>query len=129
MAPRRRYPWGDEPPGHKGVWRANCVNEPQYGERSPAPVGNYPEGASAYGCLDMAGNVWEWCEDWFSETYYTSCPPTNPRGPRTGPGRVIRGGAWNSEHRYVTTTFRTYLAPDEWWNIVGFRTALTLRTK
>jgi formylglycine-generating enzyme required for sulfatase activity/serine/threonine protein kinase len=125
--PRRCYPWGDVKPNDGGDWRANCVQEPQYGERSCSPVGSYIQGASPYGCFDMAGNVWQWCEDWYNENYYANSIPNNPRGPRSGSGHALRGGAWNSEHRYITTTFRAWLEPDQWWNIVGFRTVLTLK--
>src|SRR5262249_11523023 len=45
---------------------------------------------------DMHGNVWQWCNDWYSENYYTESPRDNPKGPATGKQRVLRGGAWDS---------------------------------
>ena len=55
-------------------------------------VGSYPAGASPYGALDMAGNVWEWLNDWYNGSYYSSSPGSNPPGPATGSYRVLRGG-------------------------------------
>lgn len=121
----RRYPWGDDIPS-KGGWKANCQHEPEYGGRSTSPVGHYPKGASPYGCLDMVGNVWEWCNDWFDDTYYQTSPPQDPSGPRTGNGKVIRGGAWNSDPKLVSTTFRGWMEADQWWNVIGFRTVYKL---
>lgn len=120
--PKRRYPWGNEGPSMSG-WKANCQNEPEYGERSTSPVGKYTKGASPYGCLDMVGNVWEWCSDWFDENYYQTSSEPNPIGPRMGSAKVVRGGAWNSEHAMVTTTCRSWMETDKWWNVIGFRTA------
>ena len=58
-------------------------------------VGNYEIGKSPYNVYDMAGNVWEWVSDWYSEDYYQNSPPLNPAGPESGDLRVVRGGAWN----------------------------------
>ncbi len=120
--PKRRYPWGNDFPNTNDEWFANCLGEPKYGCRMPSPVGSFPKGSSPYGCLDMAGNIWEWCLDWYDENYYKTSPASNPRGPKTGKGRVLRGGCWNSEVDKITTTFRCWMEPDLWWNIVGFRT-------
>ena len=86
----RAYPWGDQ--------AANCSLANFYvgpycvGDTSA--VGSYPAGASPYGALDMAGNVWEWVADWYGETYYPSSPYSNPPGPASGSHRVLRGGSW-----------------------------------
>jgi len=128
-APKRLYPWGDEEPGAGNVWFANYANEPRFGMRTPSPVGTYPDGSSPYGCLDMSGNIWEWCADWFSDGYYKTAPTTNPKGPKNGTGRTIRGGAWNCPPDKLTTTFRTWMEPDQWWNILGFRTTKVLVVK
>ena len=58
-------------------------------------VGSYLAGASPYGALDMAGNVWEWVNDWYNGSYYSVSPPVNPPGPATGSLRVLRGGGWH----------------------------------
>jgi formylglycine-generating enzyme required for sulfatase activity len=85
----REYPWGN-------VWDARrcvCSVSPADAE-STAPVGSVPAGASPYGCLDMAGNVWEWCADWYADTYYEAAPARDPKGPAQGRWRVLRGGSW-----------------------------------
>lgn len=124
--PDRRYTWGNILPNQGEEWLANCVGEPMYGQRSPSPVGLYLQGASPYGCLDMCGNVWEFCQDWFLDTYYKSCPNKNPKGPKNGAGKVLRGGAWNSEVDKISTTYRSWMEPNDWWNIIGFRTVKNL---
>jgi len=102
----RQCPWGNSAPGSSR--NGNFADEaakrefPNWmivsgyddGYVRTAPVGTYPAGASPYGCLDMAGNVWEWCSDWYGETYYGTSPSNNPQGPSSGSSRVLRGGSW-----------------------------------
>ncbi|MGO8673879.1 MAG: formylglycine-generating enzyme family protein [Capsulimonadaceae bacterium] len=85
----RQYPWGDD-------WdSAKCANSVPPGNlSSPKPVGSYPSGASPYGIMDMAGNVWNWCSDWYDEGYWKSDHGMDPAGPASGNGRVLRGGSW-----------------------------------
>ena len=88
------------------------------------PVGSFPEGASWCGAQDLAGNVWEWCADWYGP--YVSAPVTNPTGPATGSVRVLRGGSWygvlNMRSGYRGTARGDGSNPDDWENgIVGFR--------
>jgi serine/threonine-protein kinase len=64
------------------------------GYADTAPVGSYLAGASPYGALDMAGNVWEWVADWYDAGYYAGSPAENPSGPDSGEYRVLRGGSW-----------------------------------
>ena len=84
----RLYPWGNTPPDKNlanfddNIWDV-------------VAAGSYPAGASPYGALDMAGNVWEWTADWFGSDYYSQSPTQNPTGPETGTKRVLRGGSWN----------------------------------
>ena len=95
----RQYPWGwkwDD--ARCNTWSAVEAGrdgplESGKGYRRTRPVGSYPDGASPYGCLDMAGNVWEWCADWYDADYYREAPASNPPGPATGDARVIRGGS------------------------------------
>lgn len=94
----RVYPWGDGWDGEK------CNNMEDhnsagggYGKEQTAPVGSYPAGMSPYGLHDMAGNVWEYCQDRFSPYYYSQTPPggwVDPQGPSTGSRGVVRGGAY-----------------------------------
>ena len=88
----RKYPWGNDWDATKAV----CNLAPQNASDS-APVGSKPDGASPYGCLDMAGNVRQWCADCYDNAYYTHSPARNPTGPATGTYRVLRGGAWSGE--------------------------------
>lgn len=88
----RRFPWGT-------AWsesRCQCSHKVLGDSDGTAAVGNFPTGASPYGALDMAGNVWEWCADWYLPDYYLSAPTTDPKGPPTGTERVIRGGSWRN---------------------------------
>ena len=93
------------------------------GYQFTAPVGNYPKGASPYGALDMAGNVWEWVADWYDEKYYASSPAQNPKGPDSGQDRVLRGGSWDNWHRYVRAAVRHGLGPGARYDGLGFRCA------
>lgn len=88
-----------------------------------AKVGSYPAGASPYGALDMAGNLWEWVEDWYSNTYYASSPRLNPRGPLTGAFRACRGGSWDSPANDIRVTNRGMSDPNQCDGLVTIRCA------
>lgn len=85
-------------------------------------VGSFPAGASPYGVMDMAGNVWEWTSDWYSEDYYVNSPYENPTGPEIGNIKSIRGGAWNTVLRAIRVTNRHWAFPVR-DDILGFRCA------
>lgn len=84
------FPWGND----YDETRLQCSKNTPSDAASTAPVGSFPSGASPYGCLDMAGNAWQWCADWYGADYYKTSPKRNPSGPNSGEYRVIRGGSW-----------------------------------
>ena len=91
----RAYPWGDAAPTcalANGYVNGYCVGD-------TSAVSSYPAGASPYGVLDMAGNVWEWVNDWYNGSYYSVSPGSNPPGPATGSYRVKRGGGGSTSTR------------------------------
>lgn len=108
------YPWGDDDPTEELLNFNKNVGD-------TTEVGSYPEGASPFGALDMAGNAWEWVADRYSRTYYSSSPLENPLGPDTGFFRVLRGGGWNYRDTYVRSMHRNRGAPTISHDFVGFR--------
>ena len=95
-------------------------------DRGTVPVSSYPEGRSPYGAFNMAGNVWEWVQDWFSPTYYSELAtnPTlalNPQGPISGTQRVLRGGAWDSAPLFLRSMHRWSAEPGSPTPSIGFR--------
>jgi serine/threonine-protein kinase len=140
----REYPWGNE-------WYAGKANSSEIGfeqkavalfrralvsmvstklERSeaaagsPTPVGKYRSGASPYGVLDMAGNVWEWCADWYGDDYYLQSPKENPQCPSSGFCRVRRGGCFANGRALMRCAARSGDAPESTRHS-GFRVALS----
>jgi len=130
------YPWGDTFDGSRLNYRdASFVFQPNEhdtayddGYARWAPVGSYPDGASWCGALDMAGNVWEWVNDWYDDDYYARSPVENPQGPITAGLynlRVRRGGSWY-DYAWGGTAYRRGEVPSSLrihW--VGFRCAVS----
>jgi len=126
------FPWGD-------TWIDNAANHagnhdpwsnPYYVKTNP--VGYYDgsdhdgeyqttDGRSPYGAHDMAGNVFEWVNDWFAEDYYSTSPELNPQGPAAGTDRVRRGGSWYEYTTYMRTSLRIGSTPTNSYYDVGFR--------
>jgi len=84
----RTFPWGK-------AWDPAKCNNHQNGPGTMQPVGSFPEGASPYGAMDMAGNAWEWVADWYDAGYYAKSPAKNPTGPANGSEHIIRGGSYS----------------------------------
>ena len=91
----RTFPWGSDPPSDE-----RAVYGRTWGQLGNDTVGVRPAGISPYGVLDSEGNMWEFCEDWWDPDYYKVSPKQDPRGPKSGQSRVVRGGSWDS--RWVT---------------------------
>jgi eukaryotic-like serine/threonine-protein kinase len=113
----RKYPWGNKSP--------DCARANYYGCKGvTAAVGSYSAGASPYGALDMAGNVWEWVNDWYS-SYFGSSSVSNPQGPATGTDRVLRGGGWSFQEDSLRSAYRRSERPASQHDTLGFRCAAT----
>ncbi len=122
----RIYPWGN---AKLPIPCANFADrntsfawsdpEADDGFAETSPVGAFPHGASPFGVEDLAGNVWEWCLDFF-ETYKGG-ERINPRGPSSGVRRVYRGGSWRSRFSSLRATARGSNIPNFSCNDVGFR--------
>jgi len=116
----RTYPWGNNAPDKTLLNFNNNVG-------GTSPVGSYPQGVSPYGLHDMAGNVWEWVADWYSETYYSTLGENvlNPQGPTSVTYRVVRGGSWNNSDDYTRSADRGRDTPGSRYGSLGFRCALS----
>jgi formylglycine-generating enzyme required for sulfatase activity len=124
---QRRYPWGDN---HDGSYANYRYSGDPY-DQGTTPVGYYDgsihsdfqtkNGSSPYGAYDMAGNVWEWCLDWFGSSYYTTSPSSNPLGMTNGSLSVFRGGSWGDFSDQMRSTYRNYDLPYNGHENLGFR--------
>ncbi len=125
---QQRYPWGDEltPDGEHlcNIWQGDfpSSNTAADGYRSTAPVSAFqPNG---FGLFNMVGNVWEWCSDWFSNSYHVSATSLNPSGPPRGVARVMRGGSYLCHESYCNryrVAARSSNTPDSGTTNIGFR--------
>ncbi len=128
---QRIYPWGQQfDPTRLNYCDRNCDlpwRDPQHddGYADTSPVDAFPSGASPFGVLNMAGNVWEWVADWYDASYYAHSPARNPQGPASGTQRITRGGGIFDDHVFTTSTMRRRFTPDVASTSVGFRCAAT----
>lgn len=132
-----RFPWGNTATHNEANYRASPSIEYDlntYSGSNPvyddgvvphtAPVGSFaPNG---YGLHDMAGNIWEWINDWYGSTYYGTSPSTDPSGPSSGAVRMLRGGAWNTQPNNLRLAFRYPIGQADRYNSVGFRPAYSV---
>lgn len=112
------FPWGND-------YRANAANIDFY-YKTTTPVGSFPEGKSSYGCLDMAGNVREWCLDWYNPTAYSSIASNakDVAGPKNGVEKVLRGGGFRSLRYEARCTFRGHAPESMREPDIGFRVVI-----
>src|SRR3990172_2467496 len=115
----RKYVWGNTEPDKE------TMNYYESGIGHPTPVGIFPESCSqkdVIDVIDMAGNVWEWCEDWYGD--YPTGSVTDPVGAKGGSGRVVRGGGWGSLARYCRSAYHLSISPDDRNDGFGFRVCI-----
>ncbi len=112
------YPWGSDKPTCDLANFGTCAGH-------TSQVNDYPDGKSLYGLLDMAGNVYEWVNDYYDPNYYASAPSSNPTGPATGDHRVIRGSSFESDVTQLFSALRHPSPPDYDNYDLGFRCVVT----
>ena len=119
----RIFPWGNQ-------WdpcRCNSAEEGGDFDQT-SPIGQFPNGISPHGVLDMVGNVWEWCADWYEPGYGNGAGRTDPTGSETGQYKVCRGGSWMNHGYSCRVTMRARRAVDFSDAYIGFRVVCVART-
>ncbi|MCH8020100.1 SUMF1/EgtB/PvdO family nonheme iron enzyme [candidate division KSB1 bacterium] len=125
--PKYKYPWGNDASPNKANFDSD--NSRTYSwenaKKYLRDVGSYAP--NKYGLYDMAGNVWEWCSDWYASDYYKNSPEKNPKGPGTGTQRVLRGGSWATTRVSLRCAFRDGSGPSDRGVNYGFRCVQDVR--
>ena len=117
----RLYPWGNQEPT---ALLANFALGARFSySQVLMPVDRYEPGRSPFGLYHMAGNVWEWTQDWYGAQYYQSGQTNNPTGPVQGEFKVLRGGSWSDLPKYLLSYGRFKLPPGTKNSYTGFRCA------
>ena len=120
----RNFPWGNVWDPTRGWFNSNqrCQNPSQLAINT-VPVGSFSTGVSPYGCLDMAGQTFNWCSDFFDDKYDPK-ETKNPTGPKQGSLRVVRGGSWFAQPNLFRCAYRGNGSPDNpKFSPFGFRIA------
>ncbi|MEO0123747.1 MAG: formylglycine-generating enzyme family protein [candidate division WOR-3 bacterium] len=121
----KEFPWGDEQPFRRCNYAPGGDLEAD-GYKYTAPVGRFKP--NNFGLYDMAGNVWEWCSDFYDTNYYSISPEKNPPGPDSGYMRVVRGGSWLSLNpKHLRCASRMGLKPFVQDRYYGFRCAMDVK--
>lgn len=110
----RIYPWGNSEADNN---KANFMNQ----SKNPKSVKENIQGASPYGLMNMAGNEWEWCSDWYGENYYNTKENRNPAGPSSGTRKIVRGGSYKEKAFYLRCAERSSYPPETKNEFIGFR--------
>ena len=117
----REYPWGNDPPTfERAMWNDHPVSQ-----TSDAPVNCCQAGASPYGAVNMAGNVWEWCEDTYLPDFYAKSPAKNPVNQAKGDLKILRGGAFQLGPTFLRTYNRYWLLDVDRVSDMGLRTVVS----
>ncbi len=133
----KRFPWGDTITHSQANYNSDTI----YSYDLSSPTGFHPSFATGgfpytspigafapngFGLYDMTGNVYEWCWDGYSGSYYAASPGTDPQGPAPGAFRVVRGGGWNNDAQAGRASDRTSRISSQRGNFLGFRSARTV---
>ncbi|MCU0288158.1 MAG: formylglycine-generating enzyme family protein [Acidobacteria bacterium] len=110
----RTYPWGNSDPD---IYKANFMQQ----FNKPLLYNENPQGSSVYGLMNMAGNVYEWCSDWYGENYYNNGDNRNPVGFLEGTRKIVRGGSWRESAFFLRCAARNSYPPETKNEFIGFR--------